>query len=529
MKKIQRRKNQQNVSSTAFNYVTAEKATLYRAVMRVFTTAKTHFIVHLRPGEVIERLSPDNGWSPEEIPVALEQLVAWGNLLAQPDTGRVTTVEDFYRARHLYQLSRQGEAAEAALATFDELLGRHGALQAVALRDIRDTLAAIEQLCRETGSDTEADAGRVHALLRDLSRVFEDLADNAQAFMAGLGRALDLRRIDRDAFLAYKEKVIDYLKRFVGDLAVLAPDIAQLIHKLDGPIERLLILVATREAEDLAPDVTLGADSSNEQSHKQQFEQTLHHWRGHWQGLQAWFIGTQSHPSQASVLQSRARHAILLLLEAVVRLNEKRLGRSDRSADFRTLAGWFMQCEDDGEAHRLWRGVFGLAPARHLSIDEETLAARDQTPVSPQSSWWDAPPLTINPRLRATGSYARRGATAQIRDRGKEKAQLAKQIASESEEARQARRHLATGETTTLSAIGELDEGSFRYFLQLLGEALAAAENTEAAIYTTTGDGAIEIEMRPLAIDKLAKISTPIGTFSGRDYQVRITDREDHP
>ena len=68
------------MSSTAFNYVTAEKASLYRAVMRAFTTAKAHFIVHLRPEEVVERLPPpDNGWSVEEIPAALEQLVAWGN------------------------------------------------------------------------------------------------------------------------------------------------------------------------------------------------------------------------------------------------------------------------------------------------------------------------------------------------------------------------------------------------------------------------------------------------------------------
>ena len=487
--------------------------------MRAFAAAKAHFIVHLRPEEIIERLGAESDCSPEEISAALEQLVAWGNLLAQPDTGRVTTVEDFYRARHLYQLSRQGEAAEAALAVFDELLGRSGALQAVALRDIRDTLAAIEQLCHEAAPD----AGRAHALLRDLSRVFEDLANNAQAFMAGLGRTLDLRSIERDAFLAYKEKVIDYLKRFVGDLAVLAPDIAQLIRNLDGSIEKLLTLAATREAEDLAPDMALDA---TEDTSTPQLEQTLQHWRGHWLGLQAWFIGDQHHPSQASVLQSSARHAILLLLEAVVRLNEKRLGRSDRSADFRTLAGWFMQCDDDGEAHRLWRAAFGLTAARHLSIDEETLTAREQIPVASQRSWWDAPPLTVNPRLRATGSYARRGAAAQIRDRRKEKAQLADEIARESEQARQARQHLATGETTTLSAIGELDEGSFRYFLQLLGEALAAAENTEAGIHTTTGDGAIAIEMNPLAADQRAEIQTPFGVFSGRDYQIRITDLE---
>ncbi len=493
--------------------------------MQAFTEAKAHFIVHLRPEEIIERLGVGHHCSPDEISAALEQLVAWGNLLAQPDTGRVTTVEDFYRARHLYQLSRQGEAAEAALAVFDEWLGRRGALQAVALRDIRDTLVAIEQICHEETPD----AGRVHALLRDLSQVFKDLADNAQAFMAGLGRALDLRSIDRNAFLAYKEKVIDYLKRFVGDLAVLSPDIAQLIRKLNDPIEKLLILVATREVEDLAPDMVLDATlNATTEPSPLQLAETLQHWRDHWLGLQAWFIGNPSHPSQASVLQSSARHAILLLLEAVVRLNEKRLGRSDRSADFRTLAGWFMQCDDDGEAHRLWRAAFGLTAARHLSIDEETLATRKQTPVANQRSWWDAPPLTINPRLRATGSYARRGATAQIRDRRKEKAQLAEQIACESEETRLARHHLATGETTTLSAIGELDENSFRYFLQLLGEALASAENTEATILTTTGDGAIEIEMKPLDTNQRAQIHTPFGIFSGRDYQIRITDLETH-
>jgi uncharacterized protein (TIGR02677 family) len=342
-----------------------------------------------------------------------------------------------------------------------------------------------------------------------------------------LGRTLDLRGVDRDAFLAYKEKIIDYLKRFIGDLAVVSPDIAQLIRNLNPSIESLLRLVAAREAEDYAPDAELIDNSPSESLHEKQLLQSLHHWRGHWQGLRAWFIGTQAHPSQASVLRSSARHAILSLLEAVVRLNEKRLGRSDRSADFRTLAAWFMQCKDDAEANRLWRAAFGLSPARHLSVDNETLSARKQTPVSPQISWWDAPPLTVNPRLRATGSYARRGgAAARVRDRRNERAQLALQIAKESEEARRARSHLATGETTTLSAIGELDEGSFRYFLQLLGEALATAASHDQPIHTTTGDGVVEIEMTPLPGERETQIRTTIGTFSGRDYRIRITDLE---
>ncbi|VAX13784.1 hypothetical protein MNBD_GAMMA24-1546, partial [hydrothermal vent metagenome] len=36
--------------------------------MQAFATAKAHFIVHLRPEEIIERLSAENDCSPEEIP-----------------------------------------------------------------------------------------------------------------------------------------------------------------------------------------------------------------------------------------------------------------------------------------------------------------------------------------------------------------------------------------------------------------------------------------------------------------------------
>ncbi|MEV0415024.1 DUF2397 family protein [Streptomyces sp. NPDC050448] len=58
------------------------------------------------------------------------ELVEWGNP-ADPDTGRVTAVEGFYRKRFIYELTREGEAAEQAPAAYDEALGR-GALQAVA-------------------------------------------------------------------------------------------------------------------------------------------------------------------------------------------------------------------------------------------------------------------------------------------------------------------------------------------------------------------------------------------------------------
>jgi uncharacterized protein (TIGR02677 family) len=155
--------------------VTAPGAAHYRRVMGAFVQAKRRFVVHLRPEDVQEEIDGDL----TEVTAALRQLVEWGNLRADPDTSRVTTVEDFHRARFLYQLTHQGEAAEEALLAYDEALGRRGSLQAVALSDIVTRLRALAVLA---GQD-EPDAGRVHLLLGSLVGRFTDLAGNARAFM----------------------------------------------------------------------------------------------------------------------------------------------------------------------------------------------------------------------------------------------------------------------------------------------------------------------------------------------------------
>jgi uncharacterized protein (TIGR02677 family) len=504
------------MSVSAFAYVTAEKVRLYRLVMHAFTEAKGHFVVHLRPEDVAERIADKRGEvALEEVQAALAQLSAWGNLQAEPDTSRVTTVEDFYRARYLYQITREGEAAELALRTFEQVLGRRAALQAVALEEIRDTLHALLQ---EAGADP-LDEMRVVLLLRNLATVFGDLAENARAFMAGLGRSIELRGGDREAFILYKRRVIDYLERFIRDLVTASGEIATLLERLDGePVAQMLEVMAARDAADVAPDLA--------EEVLQPQAQYLENWRGHWAGLRGWFIGTADHPAQATILRSRARKAITQLMETVVRLNERRLGRSDRSADFRLLARWFLACETDGDAHRLWHTAFGLSPARHLTVDAETLSHRDLHPVSAATSWRDAPPLRISPRLRATGSYQKRGAPPKIRRRDTEKAYLARMLAEEAAQTRAARARLATGEPVRLSELGDLDRNAFVLFLRLLGEAISATGGPDQAVQTVTGDGSLAIELEPLADAGEAAILTPDGVFRGRDCLLRITDLE---
>jgi uncharacterized protein (TIGR02677 family) len=505
-----------------FAHLTAPNAALYRRVMGEFVAAKRRFVVHLRLEDVhqaIARSDADGQIAAEAIADALAKLVDWGNLRADPDTSRVTTVEDFHRARFLYQLTAQGEAVERALAVYDEQLGRRGALQAVALRDIASQLRALRKLAEEPAPDP----ARVGLALRDLLARSTDLAENAQAFMGSLRRTIDLYDADLEAFCAYKDRLVDYLERFIKDLVTIGGEIAALLRELnDVDVARLLSIAARRDAEDAAPGA--GADAAVNDHREAAYLRGIKVWEERWRGLREWFLSERGHPSQAKLLRSRARQAIPDLLAVVATLNERRSGRSDRSADFRTLALWFAQAPDDAALHRLWRAAFGVHGARHLMLDHETLLERDDQPVPVTTPWAQAPPLQISPRLRRTGSYERRGSPNRIASREDGRRRLAELTARQHAQTAAARARLVTSRPTHLGELGRLDGDAFDLFLLLLGEALAARRPGQREVRTTTADGALAVRLVALAAAPRIEIWTPVGVFRGPDHIVEIAD-----
>ncbi len=491
-----------------FAYVGADQAADYRAIMGVFIAAKAQFSLHLRPADVtrgLHQLAPELSLAEEVIELRLSQLCTWGNLEAHPDTAAVATVEDFYRRRLLFQLTPAGEAAERALAVYYQVLNQQGELKTAALADIRSLLTDLLQLATADGPD----AGKVFLALQSLVSRFEDLTDRAQAFIGGLQRRIDLQGVELDELLSYKEQLVDYLERFIGELVISTSEISRLLGEIEtaGP-DRLLRLAAERDIADaVVVDEELTAEA-------------LRAWQQRWHGLVAWFIGGDG-KSQAEILRSRARSAIPALLSAVETLHGQRVTRSDRSTDFRTLARWFAEADSDHDAHRLWRAAFGLTSCRHLRIDAASLEREDQEPVPPTTSWLVAPPLRLTARLRKTGRFARPGRPSRVIDRTKAKILLAELAAEEAQQIAAARRQLSTGDRIRLSAVGRLDVNAFELFLDLLGEALARRGHPSEPVAATSSDGAMEIVLEPMA-DGTACIETPEGLFSGRDHWITI-------
>lgn len=492
-----------------FAYVDAEKAALYRSIMRVFIRAKERFALHLRPEEVLREVrSAGMRLELSEIDAALKQLWTWENLRADPDTADVDSVEEFYRERLLYQLTRRGEAAERALILFEELVTVPGELQTSALVDIRAHLSELEVLA---GAPT-LDAGKVHRSLQALYARFEELTSKAQFFIGSLQRSVDLQSADEEVFLEYKERLIDYLERFIGELTLASIDIAATLRRLE-PLAAILLSAA---AERSVSDRLDGGDGA--------LAETRELWNGRWQGVCLWFITDGSEPSQADVLRVRALGAIPALLAAAQALNDRRVRRADRHQDFLTLARWFAGTQDDAAAHRLWRAGFGLAPARHLWVNDESLAEWETGDVTARTSWLDAPPLRIAPRLRASGRYDRPGAPRAVVDRSREKAELAAIAMAEHQQVDAARQWLVSRGLCRLSELGEMDRRVFNLFLDLLGSALAAANPTDRIVETTSTDGSLLVRLESIDDSEEAAIVTTDGVLRCRDHRIEIID-----
>lgn len=506
-----------------FAYLSAPHAALYRRVMTALMVEKQRFSVHVRPAQVHATLLRDGGVPVTETAVAelLDRLAqpAWGNLLAIPDSSRVTALEDFYKRRRLYQLSRSGEAAERALAQFDAALGTAGSLQSVALEDIVVLLTNLRDTVAGHAVDGQADRAVAHQALRSLRDRFAELADNAVAFMGSMQRTIDLHDADVEAFLAYKEQLIAYIERFIHDLLTRGAAIAALLTEIPQTgVAMLARTAAEREAADAAPGE---AESAVDAAYDV--------WMRQWAGLTDWFVSTPGRDSEAKLLRSRARAAIPALLAVVRALHEKAGGRTDRTQDFLMLARWFADLPEDGQRHRLWRSAFGLTPVRHLTVTPATADTWEESGLGNVTPWADAPRVQISPQLRRTGSYERRGRAVSVADRAAAKAMLARQARAELEQTSAARHRLLTDGPRPLSAFGELDPVAFRLFLNLLGDALAAMGPRASTSQVHTSDGELSIVLTRVPNARLVVVRTPDGRLTGPDHLVDIASAAPQP
>lgn len=203
--------------------------------------------------------------------------------------------------------------------------------------------------------------------------------------------------------------------------------------------------------------------------------------------LDAWFCGPDN---EARRLRRQVRDAVPDLLRSHRTLLAIG-GAVSRRAEVLTLAGRLERAEDDHDAWLLWQRATGLFAPVHLALLSPESTATSRT------SFWEAPPVSVDRKLRAKGHRALQGSAGKIPDLSRARAEARRAAA-------QARRELADAEAGVLrrsglplSGWGELTEAEGTLLWELLSTARAGARQTDGSRVGTSVDGRWQVRLVP--------------------------------
>jgi uncharacterized protein (TIGR02677 family) len=128
----------------------------------------------------------------------------------------------------------------------------------------------------------------------------------------------------------------------------------------------------------------------------------------------------------------------------------------------------------------------------------------------------------VSALIRSSGRTERFTRTGRVRDVAVVRRARAERARAERAELVLAWQQLDTGGPVRLSEIGRLDHPTLERLLDLVGRALAGRPDRAGVRRSQSTDGRAEIALHPPADQRWASLRTPLGTFSGPDYVVRV-------
>ena len=394
----------EEVAATAralFRYLGGDEWREYRAILAVFAGT---FFAEFTPEEIATALD-GTGVDPAVVPDRLERLRQWGNLTVSSSVGNPTSLDDYYRRRNRYLITRPGqevyEAVERLLAGAAEI----GDVQAGRLRELLRALATVAD---DAGSGFVRPPERLVDAARTAFDVHERFTTELTQFFAELNQWQSRYDLDADEVQFLAGVLVDYVGEQLTEIERTARPIGRLLERVLPVVDPIVDIMRTGlasrvDAAGLADRVAVRQQPGTRAED--------------WEHLAMWFVAAPGRPARLDQLTRQALAAVRTLTANLTRLSRVGLGATSRRADLVRLAGYFDRAGSAAEAHQLATAAFGLGSWRHLGM----LATDGDDPVATTRSWADAPRARVPVSMRQRGDTTQRGRASPIRDRSAER------------------------------------------------------------------------------------------------------------
>lgn len=389
-----------------FRYLAVPEWRDYRTILGVFADT---FFAEFSPEEVAaESAVVDGGIDPAVVPDRLESLRGWGNLTVSSSVGNPSSIEDYYRRRNRYLITRAGQEVfqivEGVLSAVDEIAD----VQAGRLRGLDQALHELGEHAAANfdGASAEELADKVRAIFDTHALFTTELTQ----FFADLNQWQSRYDLDADEVQLFAGVLVSYVSEQLAQMERMARPIAR---RLQAILPRLPALLDTlRSGAGLATRVDeagLGGRVA------------VRHLPGSaardWEHLAEWFVAPPGRDSRLDQLTRQAVAAVRTLTANVTRLSRAGLGATSRRSDFLRLARFFDHSAAADGAHQIAAAAFGLGSCRRLG----TLSADADDPEPSTMAWRDASKAVVPVSLRERGDITQRGRPTPLRDRRRQR------------------------------------------------------------------------------------------------------------
>jgi uncharacterized protein (TIGR02677 family) len=490
-----------------FRYLGGDEWREYRAILAVFAGT---FFAEFTPDEIATAVAPA-GVDPGVVPDRLERLRQWGNLTVSSSVGNPTSLDDYYRRRNRYLITRPGQevfdAVERLLAGADEV----GDVQAGRLRDLHRHLLSVAAAA-ELGFAGPAD--QLVDAVRAAFDVHERFTTELTQFFAELNQWQSRYDLAADEVQFLASVLVDYVGEQLTEIERMSRPIARVLDRVLPSVPRLIESVSTGlaarvDAAGLTDRVTVRHQPGTRADD--------------WDHLAMWFTATPGRPARLDQLTRQALAAVRTLTANLTRLSRIGLAATSRRTDFVRLASYFHTATSIDDAHRIATAALGLGGSRHLS----TLSADADDPVPTNTPWAVAPRACVPISLRERGDTTQRGRASPIRDRSSERELLRRRrdherLATE----RVADEVLAWAASTTGGEQAKLSMPAFVALRDLVGRASAmGASGTGPRVATGLLDLHLELQRAP---GRRTIVACPDGRLVLIDLVVSVRRRSGH-
>ena len=366
-----------------FRYLGGDEWQEYRTILRIFADT---FFAEFTPHDVATR----SGIDADTVRDRLESLRRWGNLTVSSSVGNPSSIDDYYRRRHRYLITRSGQEVfdlvEQVLAVADEI----GDVQAGRLRDLLRAVEAVKEhaaSCLDPASGPSSD-------LADAVRAVFDHHDHFTAeltqFFAQLNEWQNRYDLTPDEIQVFASVLVDYVSEQLTEIERMAAPIGRALEHLLAHLEDLLPalrsgLAARVEEAGLGDSLTVRRLKGTEPED--------------WRHLAAWFVTARGQPSRLDQHTRQALAAVRTLTTNVSRLARLGTGMSSRRSDFVRLAGFLDRAPTAERAQQIAAAAFGLGSCRRLG----TLSSDADDPDPTVTPWKQAARAAVPMALREPG------------------------------------------------------------------------------------------------------------------------------